>query len=94
MLRPGGGTCVIDRWRSDYCGQRNRVNERWREREGEEVRNMEQMHGRGGEAHTHAYVHLAHIHTHTHTHTHTQSNNTLHTAGSLQGLPLPYEDWQ
>ena len=40
---------------------------------------MEQMHGRGGEEHTH---------------THTQSSNTLHTAGSLQGLPLPYEDWQ
>ena len=60
------------------------------EREGEEVRNMEQMHGRGGEEHTHMRTCISH----THTHTHTQSNNTLHTAGSLQGLPLPYEDWQ
>ena len=70
------------------------MNERWREREGEEVRNMEQMHGtcRGGEEHTHMRTCISH--THTHTHTHTQSNNTLHTAGSLQGLPLPYEDWQ
>ena len=34
---------------------------------------------------------LSHTHTHTHTYTHT---HTLHTAGSLQGLPLPYEDWQ
>ena len=65
------------------------MNERWREREGEEVRNMEQMHGRGGES-THICVRASR----THTHTHTQSNNTLHTAGSLQGLPLPYEDWQ
>ena len=60
------------------------------EREGEEVRNMEQMHGRGGEEHTHMRTCISH----TYTHTHTQSNNTLHTAGSLQGLPLPYEDWQ
>ena len=53
---------------------------------------MEQMHGRGGEEHTHMRTCISH--TYTHTHTHTQSNNTLHTAGSLQGLPLPYEDWQ
>ena len=71
------------------------MNERWREREGEEMRNMEQMHGRGGEEHTHMRTCISHTYTHTHTHTqHTQSNNTLHTAGSLQGLPLPYEDWQ
>ena len=51
---------------------------------------MEQMHGRGGEEHTHMRTCISH----TYTHTHTQSNNTLHTAGSLQGLPLLYEDWQ
>ena len=55
---------------------------------------MEQMHGRGGEEHAHMRTCILHTYTHTHTHTHTQSNNTLHTAGSLQGLPLPYEDWQ
>ena len=70
------------------------MNERWREREGEEVRNMEQMHGREGEEHTHMRTCISHTYTHTHTHTHTQSNNTLHTAGSLRKVYLPYEDWQ
>ena len=50
---------------------------------------MEQLHGRGGEEHTQMRMCISH----THTHTHTQSNNTLHTAGSVHGLPLPYEDW-
>ena len=39
------------------------MNERWREREGEEVRNMEQMHGRGGEEHTHMRTCISHTYT-------------------------------
>ena len=40
MLRPGGGTCVIDRWRADYCGKvvvRNRVRDMEGESSGGEV---------------------------------------------------------
>ena len=52
------------------------MNERWREREGEEVRNMEQMHGRGGEEHTHMRTCISHTYTHIHTHTHTHNQTT------------------
>ena len=34
---------------------------------GREERNMEQMHGRGGEEHTHMRTCIARTHTHTHT---------------------------
>jgi hypothetical protein len=67
-----------------------RVNERWREREGGEVRYMEQMHGREGEEHTHACVHLAL----TLTYTHITIKHIAYSWIIARSIPLPYEDWQ